>query len=174
LFFWHGLLFINNLNDPEVDERKRTTSVMFGLIKAVYERTAADMGSRKLGEVFKLLASSSNIDGYMRVLVFACLLRGKPKGWFTSASEMVANTNRKKFYLRVFLTLAFDEFYDEVNTNAEREDLKRLIAVIRIKRDLHKDNPGEKDIQRIIARLEKQDVFEPKSVPDNAAKPVGS
>ena len=56
--------------------------------------------------------------------------------------------------------MAFREFNEEVNTAQEREELKKLIAMIRIKRDLKKDNPGQRMITSVIERLEKQDYFE--------------
>jgi hypothetical protein len=165
-FSWYGLTFINQMNDVESDKNKRATAVMFGLIRGVYERNSEELGSRKLGEVFKVLAESKDIGGFMQLLVFCCLIRTKPRGWFVSAREMIARMNRNEFYLRVFLDVAFEEFRNEVNTNAEREELKKIVAVIRIKRDLRKDNPGTKDLQKVLTQLEEKKAFAAKGGAD--------
>jgi hypothetical protein len=166
-FYWNGLLFINEMHGLEQDKRKRTASVMFGLVSAVYDKNNEEVGSRKLGEVFKLFASSEEIVGFLRVLNFACLIRSKPRGWLAAAREMVAGTKRNEFYLSVFLQMAFQQFRNEVNTNLEREELKKLVAIIKMKRDLKKDHPGEKDIRNVVDRLEKKEFFDKKSATDD-------
>jgi hypothetical protein len=134
--------------------------VMLALVPAVTQKAADEIASRKLGEVFKLLAKSSDMLGFMSLLNFACLIRSKPRGWMNHASEIIASTDRNSFYLRAMLMFADDQFHDEVNTTSEREELKRLIAVIRMRRDLGKLNPGEKAIQQMVDHMDKQKLFE--------------
>jgi len=161
-FRWHGINFLNNLNDQETDQSKRAQKVMVCLIPAISERMAQEIGSRKLGEVFKLLAKSADVTGFLRLLTFVCLIRSKPRGWMAQASDVIATTDRNAFYLHSMLALADNQFHDEVNTTAEREELKRLIAVIRMRRELKKINPGEKDIQQVVDRMDQQHLFETK------------
>jgi hypothetical protein len=63
------------------------------------------------------------------------------------------------------LEMAFTQFNDEVNTTSERESLKRLIAVIAAKRGLKKQNPGTKDVEQFVGRLEKSDFFKDPIIP---------
>jgi SIR2-like domain len=158
-FRWHGLTFFNNLNDMEKDETKRASNVMVNLIPAICHKAAEEIGSKKLGEVFKLLGTSHEMTGFIRLLNFSCLIRSKPKDWISRASEIVAATDRNTFYLRSMLSVAVNQFHEEVNTTNERQELKKLVAVIRMRRDRKKQNPGEKDIKQFLEQMEKQNVF---------------
>jgi len=58
-YFWHGILFYND--DPEAlqqvkDKERRVLLVMSAIRAAVLEKGATQIGSKKLGEVFKALA----------------------------------------------------------------------------------------------------------------------
>jgi CII-binding regulator of phage lambda lysogenization HflD len=55
------------------------------------------------------------------------------------------------------LISAFEQFYEEVNTGNDREQLKSLIAAIQIKRKLKKDHPGSDTLAKVVTQLEKQD-----------------
>src|SRR5438128_11114284 len=84
---WYGLLFINNLADVETDERKRQFNVMGGLVTAIAGKAAEEIGSKKLGEGYKLL---KNAEGYFGVLNISCLIRSKREDWLASASDIIA------------------------------------------------------------------------------------
>jgi hypothetical protein len=79
--------------------------------------------------------------------------------WDVSSGSVIARLDRKMMPLRAALAVAFEEFYGEINTGGEREELKRIIATIQIKRDLKKDRPGQRDLTRIVSKLENQDYF---------------
>jgi hypothetical protein len=159
-FVWHGLLFLNAMTMDNVEENRRASFVMTGIRRAVMDKAADKIGSRKLGEVFKVLARSKDIGGFIAQMNFACLLRAKPKDWLKAAMEIVANTGAKEFYLRAMLIAAFEQFIEEVNTGNDREQLKNLIAAIQIKRKLKKDHPGSDTLAKVVTHLEKQDYFE--------------
>jgi len=78
------------------------------------------------------------------------------------ASDMVATTGRNTLYLRQMLSLAVNQFDDEVNTTNEREELKKLIVVIKMRRELKKLNPGNKLIQKFLGRMEEHNMFDAK------------
>ena len=109
------------------------------------------------------------MSDYLRLMNFACLVRAKPNDWTDASKNTVAKTDRKAFNLRSMLQIAFNQYYDEVNTGGEREELKKLIATIRIKRDLKKDYPGEKIISKVIDKLEEREYFEKPAVEDDSA-----
>ena len=161
-FVWHGFVFINKVDfGGEQDQRLRSLMVAEALHGTFISKAAEQIGSKKLGEVFKLLASRADFQGgYIDLMNFACLLRAKPKNWETTASRAISKMDRKAVDLRAMLGITFEQFYSEVNTGGERELLKRLIATIRIKRDLKKENPGIKDLTRVVDQLEKRDYFE--------------
>jgi hypothetical protein len=129
---------------------------MVALVPGVLRKANEEMASRKLGEAFKLISRSNQIAGYVRLISFSCLVRSKPRNWLAAASQVIADTDRNTFYLRAMLDCVVDQFHDEINTTAEREDLKRLVAIVKLKRDFKKDNPGERDIQNFLARMDKQ------------------
>jgi|SRR5450631_2814208 hypothetical protein len=55
-------------------------------------------------------------------------------------------------------------------TGGEREELKKIIATIRIKRDLRKDHPGERDVSKVVGKLEEQEYFD--KVPRDVVPPT--
>lgn len=162
-YVWYGLVFIienkSDLDDVEEKERK-ILAVVSAFRRCIVDRTAEEIGSRKLGEVFKLLTNDPDVSGYLALSNFTCLVRAKPNGWFGAAQDAIANTDRKAFYLRSMLHVALKQFSEEVNTGSERELLKKLIATIQIKRMQKKDHPGEKHVAQVVQRLESQDYFD--------------
>jgi hypothetical protein len=160
-FIWHGFVFVNKVQfGGETDEKKRTLLVASGAHASIIRKTAEEMGSKKLGEVFKLLAREEGGGGYLGLMNFACLLRSKAKGWDGAASVGISKMDRKSLDLRTMLNVALEQLNNQVNTGGEREELKKIIATIRIKRDLKKDNPGKRDLSRVVIELEKKDYFE--------------
>lgn len=168
--FWHGIAFINYVtfkNDD--DQNKKVGTMMAAVCSSVIRKAGDQIGSRKLGQVFKSFASDPDLKGYLQLLNFACLVRSKPKDWLISASDIIAKTDRKAFYLGAMLNIAIKQFRDEINTGGEREDIKRLIATVRIKREFKKNYPGITTVDQAIGQLEKQDYFEALQKPTNAA-----
>jgi hypothetical protein len=158
-FYWHGLVFINKIEGRDRSEGAKAALVMLGLVPGVSAKAADAIGSRKLGEVFKLLARDGDLSGFISLLNFSSLVRSKPKDWLSAATEVVAQTDRNTFYLRMMLDAAFRQFRDEVNTTSKRSELKKLVAIVKMKRDLKKQRPGEKDIQQFLERMDAKNMF---------------
>jgi hypothetical protein len=168
-FFWHGLIFENLLGfGDEKDEQKKIWMIWEGVLVGAASKAADEIGMRKLGEVFKLFSNDADFGGYMRILNFICLIRAKPKDWGSATTDAIAETDRKAFYLQSMLFGAFRQFNEEVNTGGEREELKKVITKIRLKRDLKKDRPGPKDMARALEQLEQSHYFEQPSKEDEA------
>lgn len=159
-FLWHGILYVNAIPMDGFDEPRKVGMIMSAMRQTVVRKAAERMGSRKLGEVFKVLARDSEVSGYLNQLNFSCLLRAKPKDWLKAASDIVANTGSREFYLRAMLLATFEQYSLEVNTGQDRSELKSLIATIQIKRKLGKDRPGVDTVAKVVAQLEKQAYFE--------------
>jgi hypothetical protein len=170
-FVWHGFVFVNKVQfGGETNEKKRTLIVASAVHSSIIRKIAEEMGSKKFGEVFKLLAKEEGGGGYLGLMNFACLLRSKSKSWHGAASVGISKMDRKALELRVMLNIAFEQLNNQVNTGGEREELKKIIATIRIKRDLRKDNPGKQHLSRVVIELEKRDYFEKsRGTPESSA-----
>lgn len=163
-FVWHGILFVfesPSSFDEIPDKNKKIMRVMHAFRIGVLNKIADEVGSKKLGEVFKSLAKDPTVSGIAGLMNFACLIRSKPYEWLDASQDKIANTGRREYNLRTMLNTAFKEFREEVNTGNEREQLKKLIATIRFKRDKKKDHPSEKDVAKVVSRLEEADYFDP-------------
>jgi hypothetical protein len=167
VFFWNGLAFINHIDFSrhEHDTALKQTALIASLIpNAVAAGVAMEMGSKKLGEVYRALATTEEADGFKKFLLLVLLIRSKPRNWLAVAQNLIANTDRKSMYMRFMLSAALRQFHEEINTVNEREGLKTLVATIRARRDLKKNNVGARIVSRVQRRLENARYFaEPKA-----------
>jgi len=164
-FVWNNVAFINMLEytGDEVEDHERQTWMVASAIPSAVVNKASDlMGSRKLGEVFRRLASNGELAEFRSLLNFATLLRAKPKDWEPTAIEIIHKTGRRALYLRYMLAVAMRQYHEEVNTQQERSALKRVVATIRSKRELSKDAPGSKMVSSVLKKLEERSFFEKK------------
>ncbi|NIX78108.1 SIR2 family protein [Microvirga terricola] len=171
-YIWNGIVFHNTIEySPEDrdDQEKRTFIVLMSLAHSFAEGFANTTGTRKLSEVFRVIGVENKVSAYKQYVNFTCLLRSKPRNWNESVEHILTNTPRTSYYLRKMLGTTFRQFHSEVNTGQDRERLKRIVAFIRAKRDLKKDNPGAKLVKNVLGQLEDQKAFEP-----NKDKPSGS
>jgi hypothetical protein len=164
VFFWNGWVFVNKIKFPEAlrdDEGRQASVIAMSMADAVARKAAADIGAKKLGEIYRALsASARDEEGFRKLLTFVLLVRAKPRHWSSAAEGIIASTDRKSIYMRSILFAALRQFHLEINTILEREELKRLVALIRAKRDLKKNNVGAKLVSRVLRRLENVEYFE--------------
>jgi hypothetical protein len=163
-YIWNGFAFINAMRFEEKgieDTDKRTFMVMLVMARAVAEEAVRIAGSRKLGEVYKVLAGSDRGADFRWYLNYVCVLRSKPRLWSETAKDIIAKTDRKSFYMRSMLLSTVKQFLEEVNTGRDREELKRVVATIRVKRELGNKNPASGVVNRALAQLEKKNYFDP-------------
>ena len=164
-FVWNDVTFINLLRydeEEQNDPRKQAIMVAVAIPRALANKAADDMGSKKLGEVYKHLAEQGNLEGFRKMLNFSLILRSKPSSWNSAADNVVSSTHKTALYLRYMLGITMRQFHEEVNTGRDRSTLKRIVATIRAKRDLRKENPGSHLISRVIQRLDEKDFFKDK------------
>jgi hypothetical protein len=163
IFYWNGMVYHNLLQDePHYgnDIKRQTFLVASEMGSAVVRSLSENIGSKKLGEVFKGLWRNKTREGFEVLALFSLLIRTKPREWATVAEGMISNIDRKAYYLRTLLFKANQQFHVEINTNQERSALKRLIALVRVRRDLKVNAPGEKAIKSGLRQLEEGGYFQ--------------
>lgn len=160
-YIWNGLVFTNDLDfKPEDDERDRVFQVMLGVVRAVRKVAVARIGSRKIAEVFRKIITDKVFVGFQRHLGYACLIRSKPRAWPDIAQSIIANTDKDAYYLLATVEATKEQFFEEVNTFKDREELKKLIAHAKTKRELRRNNPSSGLIESAVKQLEEQGVFQ--------------
>lgn len=157
-FVWNDVLYINLLvynEDDKQDLKRRVWKIVNAIPDAVKNRATEQLGTKKLSEVFRYFATNGNLSGFKKFLNFSLILRSKPKGWEKLAEEIIISTEKTSLYLKYMLTTSLKQYTDEINTNSERNSLKRLVAIIRTKRDFNMSNPTSRSISKTIAAFDK-------------------
>jgi predicted phosphodiesterase len=150
---WGGLLFVNPWAREGNDGEELARMCMFvitGTNYSVAKMISESLGSRKLGEVFKSLINDVDIDGAVRFQLFCCLIFSKPQGWVEAAQSLIELTERDSYYLKTYLKRLVDVYREEINTSADKESIKWLIAYIHAKREAKKEAPGRKLVRKIM------------------------
>jgi SIR2-like domain len=156
---WNGILFINTLKSEDAKSNDKALSDMIiAFLDGILLRAATEFGSRRLGVVFKRI-SEENSEGFLRVIKLVMLIHSKPDRWAASAAALINAADRNSFYILKMLTAIMRHFMEDVNTAVDRDELKRLIALIQTKHNLKKDTPGSRAVNRVLGRLEERDFF---------------
>ncbi|MBW9117176.1 SIR2 family protein [Rhizobium cauense] len=165
---WNGFTYINLIEsnidaDQETNKERMQNLVAYALPSSMGGNAANYFGSRKLGQVFLALMESQSIDtSIKRYILFCLLIRSKPAGWLASATKRVGSMKRNDLYLRHVLAAALKQFREEINTEAERQNLKELIATVRLRRDVNLKSPNATQVKRAIGKLSEGGVWEVK------------
>ncbi|MBB3973758.1 SIR2 family protein [Hansschlegelia beijingensis] len=160
IFAWNGIAFLNEMNFEEsvgIDER--IYEVVCATPNTITSKAIDDIGTRKLSEAFKKIVEDGKDVGFSLLLKYALILRSKANDWPRIAESVITDTNRNSFYMRAMLFVTFDQLQTGVNSLRERQDLKRLIALIQAKRELRKDAPGAKAVNGVLRSMEESDYF---------------
>jgi hypothetical protein len=164
-FMWNGMGYVNYITytDEELKDRNRRIWKLVNAIPCSMAKGLAEqIGTKKLGELYKYLAKNENLRGFRALANFALLLRAKPKGWDKSAEDFIGTFGTTALYLKYMLDLTMNQFSNEVNTTSERNSLKRLVAIIRTKRELKLTTPTSRAISKTIGVLKQQNFFKEK------------
>ena len=158
---WGGILFLGfrAAVASERDEKVAAYRIIGYLPGSVAAKVGEEIGSRRLGDVVKAITPELEPEGFLSVLAVACLCASKPANWETAVAERITKIGRKSFYLSRMLALLIREFKVGVNTQADREGIKRLIALVQAKRSRKKVAPGAKLVDRILKTLEDKGTF---------------
>ncbi|MCJ9673495.1 MULTISPECIES: SIR2 family protein [unclassified Neorhizobium] len=161
-FVWNDIVFTNMLKyseEEKVDSMRATQVVLQALPPSIASKTVERLGSKKLGEAYKVLAKEDP-SGFQEYLLFSLIIRSKPSGWDDVARKLVGAADRQSVYLFYMTMAALDEFKNEINTSSEKGSLKHIIATIRAKRDNNKDKPSSQSVLETLKFLEKGRYFE--------------
>lgn len=161
-FMWNDIAFVNKIavtSNEDENHLQNVNKIASAIPRAVTEKAADEFGSRKLGEVFKYLLSEETPKDFQLYVLFCLLIRAKPHKWGPTAENVINNIDRRALYLKYMLGGSMSQFHDNVNTNFERGLLKRIVARIHVKRGQGKAAPGEKAVNRMLAKLEDGHTF---------------
>jgi len=161
-FVWNNVAFVNNLvyNDDEAANSEKQTMMVAGAIpQAVADRAATEIGSRRLGDIFKHLASEGRVEDFDALINLAALVHAKPTNWEEATRNILVSKDRNALYLRYYLQTLMHQFRNEVNSNQDRLALKRLVTVIQAKRSLKKETPTPKMLKNVAQYLDKVNFF---------------
>jgi SIR2-like domain len=162
-FFWNGILFVNRVTFQEsVSTEHRIATIITGLSLTVASKASEGLGVRKLGPIFKALNELEDAGGIMRLLRFELILVTKPDQWDEILQKIIVKMFKNEFYLWVVLQRLLAQLHEEVNTGADRNKLKKLVALVQTKRELGKNNPGNSVVSKVLGRLEESAYFEKK------------
>jgi hypothetical protein len=155
-----GLGFINlKTFDAEDSQLDRAIDILAGLPLDISLAASRYLASRKLGEVFKMLAVRGGLEGFDRLLNFALLIRSRPLDWEKVSANVIEQMGSKELYLRYSRRVLLNEFKTGICTGGELEAIKRLVARIHTRRDIGKNNAGPKSISKAVASLEQSGAF---------------
>ncbi|MCW1985157.1 UNVERIFIED_ORG: hypothetical protein M2348_000889 [Sphingomonas sp. R1F5B] len=164
-FSWNNVTFVNNilehLNEEKSAEEKAAIVAMT-IPPAVTDRAVVEMGSRKLGEVYKFMQYNGKPKGFDLLLLYSLIIRSKPEKWEAVARDIIETIERRSLYLRYLLSETMKQFREDVNSGYDRSALKRLVATIQAKRGLNKDRPTSRAIAGVLQTLEKKKYFDSK------------
>jgi hypothetical protein len=168
---WSGFTYINLIEDDlasgpdeSANKDRMERMVISALPSSVSDNVADWFGSRKLGPVFSALVGDEFLTSSFKRFLLLCLLaRSKPVGWLKVAKTMVAEMDREDLYLRHIINAAVREFREEINTEAERQDLKELVAAVKLRREVKIKNPSPTELKRVIGILDAGGFFEKKA-----------
>lgn len=158
-FFYKGILFVNHSLSDDADMKTRIIGLFNSGVEMIASGAAEQLASVKLGGVFKEMAKDTTMTKLDIMLNFACMLKSKPVGWEEALTRVIRATERDSWYLGSMLELLMVDLMEEVNTSASREAAMRLVAHLKAKRGLKKEEPGKKAIGRVLDRLLSHDFF---------------
>lgn len=166
---WNGFTYINLIEDKSIeDEGEKDKYRMHHLVASalpisIASATADRFGSRKLGPVFSALMNEEALNTpFKKYLLFCLLLRSKPSNWLLSAKKRVGEMSRTDLYLKHLIYSSIRQFRDEINTEAERQQLKDLIATLSLRRDVNLKFPSPRRVREAIGKLDAQDYWSEK------------
>lgn len=155
-----GIGFINLLRHEDGESEDHRTSRILSMTPSVISSYAEkELGSRKLGEIYKALSRDKELSGFSRLLNLWLLIVVKPQDWEAAAANVIESMESKELYLRYARSAIMRNYREGINTGQDLEGLKRLVARIHTRRDIGKDHAGKRDIQKILNSLEKQGAF---------------
>lgn len=156
LFIWGGLAFIDfkkSVEDGEIDTPKGKVAIANAITASVANKSSNELGLKKLGPVFRRIAEQGNATGFSQFINYCCLLNARSDKWDTVLEGIIRSTDKNSYYMFAMLDASIRVMTNEVLPAIEREKVRRLVALIRTKRDFKKDSPGQKVVSKVLKYL---------------------
>jgi len=162
LFRWGGVTFFNMDYVPgkEIENTQQARWGAVTMISGSVSKHLGDMiGTRKLGAVFRAKSESQPNVEFLDMELFDCILSARASGWDSALAKIIERTDKNAYYLYGMLASLTRNIGDEILSASDREKIKRLVAIIRAKRNWKKQVIGSKAVDRMLEHLEKNDYF---------------
>jgi hypothetical protein len=117
------------------------------------------LGTRKLGAVFRATSEKQPNIEFLDMEIFDCVLAARSPGWEDTLAKIIERTDKNAYYLYGMLKSLMRNIDGEILSTADRTKIKRLVAIIRAKRNWKKQMPGSKAVDRMLEHLEKSEYF---------------
>ena len=164
-FRWGGVGFIDFSDGKEFDGKPSgqvITQIVTRLNASIAGQAAEDIGTKKLGAVFRARERDKKPIGFLEYTNFNCILGSKSTGWELTLQEMIERTDKNSYYLLCMLNSLMTNFESEISLAKDKDKIKKLVALIQAKRSWKKQNPGARAIDRALGEMEKQNFFSKK------------
>jgi hypothetical protein len=152
--------FNSLVTDGDPVSMQAITNVVVELSFSVSCKIADEIGTYKLGNVFRTASKNSGKINFIHFLLFSCILEAKSKNWFKTLESIILIAERDAFYLSGMLHLLMRNLEVGIDKGRDREETKRLVAVIHSKRGNKKMAPGEKLVSATLKLLEEKHAFD--------------
>lgn len=162
-FRWGGIVFIDfdqAANGIDGTSKDAQIAVISALNSAITYTAAEDIGTQKLGPVFRHNEKNSTQVGFLEYLNFNCIMRSKSNNWEKSLSDIIGKTDKNSYYLFAILNSMMNHLQNEIMSGRDRDHLKRLVAIVSAKRSFNKQTPGAKAVKTMLDHLEKNNHFD--------------
>lgn len=163
-FLWGGIGFFGFDRAAKIDNERSYDprfSVVTALSRSLASKAAEEIATRKLSGVFREKNKAASQVGFSEFVNFSCTLQAKGQNWEESLSDLIKRTDKNAFYLSAMLGKLMTNYRNEVNSTKEREGIKRLVALVRAKRQFKKQSPGAKAVRDMLSHLEDAHAFDP-------------
>lgn len=172
-FRWGGIEFVDfhkAADGHDENSKDAIVSVIRSLVDSIATQRAQDFGTAKLSRLFREFSRQSECSGFLEVLTFTCIATARGGDWFDASKHIIERTDKNAYYLSEMLEKLLYLLEYEVMSGHDRDNMKRLVALIQAKRNLGKQHPGEKAVSKILGKLESSDYF-PSPAAENDVDP---
>jgi len=164
-FSWGGITFIDfnsAIRDAEPNSIEAQIAVIESLVFSLGRRIGDDLGSGKLGPLFKAREVREDEIDFAAFLNFCAVVTSKSLKWEKLAEKYIERTGRNSFYIWSMLALLRAELRYDIMSSADRDRMKRLVALIQAKRSFNKEAPKAKAVNSMLRHLEEVHHFDSK------------
>lgn len=162
-FRWGGVVFFNiNKDLDSLEELVGGFSpwVVPALNKTLVQSAMERLASKKLGSLFVAYSQLQDLPEFEAMMTLGLLVQSKPPGWGASVERLIKSIDRRQYRLLMILRVLESDFKSGLSVHADREELKRLIALIETKRSTKSNSPGNRAVGKMLSILEQKKFFE--------------